>query len=202
MRSRGLAFPPVRSFFLWALFIISFLIIFSYAKSMFDSKELIQHRPNLYKRVVASNALPPKLDLIPINLVLISTLDGNLHGVDRYTGQVLWSLEGANGSLIRTFTRPSTKRPNDTNNSGSDRNGEAFLDADVGGNRDFENIYKSDEQKSDGSRLSKLKDEGIEDEDDSDKTTYIVEPNNDGVLYMFSPKTGLQVNPFSPQSII
>ncbi|RHZ90011.1 hypothetical protein Glove_9g149 [Diversispora epigaea] len=190
MRSRRIIFPTIRSFFIWALFIISFLIIFSYAKS----KELIQHRPKLSKRLTGVSALPPKLDLIPINLVLISTLDGNLHGVDRYTGQVLWSLEGANGSLIRTFTRPSTKQPNVTNNN--ERNGEAIIDVDV------ENVFKDDDQKSDSSRLTKLKDESIEDEDDSDKITYIVEPNNDGILYMFSPKTGLQKFPYTVKQLV
>ncbi|CAG8635463.1 6054_t:CDS:2, partial [Acaulospora colombiana] len=99
-------------------------------KSILDSKDLIQLRPLHFKRLVSVVNTPlPKLDLSPVNLVLISTLDGNLHGVDRYTGQVLWSLEGAtDGSLIRTFTRPSTKQPNSTKDS--DPNGDTIIDVD------------------------------------------------------------------------
>ncbi|CAG8502721.1 5803_t:CDS:2 [Diversispora eburnea] len=168
---------------------------------LLKSKELIQHRSKLPKRSIGVNSLPPKLDLLPINLVLISTLDGNLHGVNRYTGQVLWSLEGSNGSLIRTFTRPSTKQPNFTNNN--ERNGEAIIDVDVGDkNKNVENVYMDNDQKSDSSRLTKLKDESIEDEDDSDKITYIVEPNNDGILYMFSPKNGLQKFPYTVKQLV
>ncbi|CAG8458080.1 1394_t:CDS:2 [Funneliformis mosseae] len=118
MRLRRLAFTPVCSFLLWALIICTFFL-FPYAKSRLDSKDLIQFRPPFYKRLVSEEvkALPPKLNLSPINLVLISTLDGNLHGVDRYTGQIIWSLKGAaEGSLIRTYTRSSTKQHNVTRN--------------------------------------------------------------------------------------
>ncbi|CAG8547954.1 11824_t:CDS:2 [Gigaspora margarita] len=113
----------------------------------------------------------------PINLVLISTLDGNLHGVDRYTGQVLWSLEGATeGSLIKTFTRASTKLQNVT-----------------GGRKEFiyEDLFLDDDnnnQMIDDSQLTKLNDD-FEDDDDPDlEITYIVEPNNDvKQLVMNSP---------------
>ncbi|CAG8580868.1 18120_t:CDS:2, partial [Acaulospora morrowiae] len=175
--------------------------------SRLDSKDLIQLRPPHIKRLVSfSNTPPPKLDLSPINLVLISTLDGNLHGVDRYTGKVLWCLEGATGgSLIRTFTRPSTKQPNSTKNT--DRNGDAIIDIEVGnGALNNNDDQGNNHQESDDSRLTKLKDDTNEEDDDSDndsdKITYIVEPNNDGILYMFSPKTGLQKFPYTVKQLV
>src|SRR2546421_7065652 len=119
MRLRIFAFTPVRSFLLWALIVCIFLL-FPYVKSQLDSRELIQHRSPSHKRLIGVNAIPTKLNLSPINLVLISTLDGSLHGVDRYTGQVLWSLEGAaDGSLIRTYTRSSSK-PSKQQNKNTD----------------------------------------------------------------------------------
>jgi hypothetical protein len=198
MRLRRFAFTPVCSFLLWAL-IICFFIGFPYAKSRLDSKELIQLRTPFYKRIVGVNALPPKLNLSPINLVLISTLDGNLHGVDRYTGQVLWSLEGAaDGSLIRTYTRsPTSKQQNVTRNKEENTNIMEDKENDV--NIDMNSQKQKQDQNYSGdlrddSQLTKLKDD-VEDEDDSDREiTYIIEPTNDGTLYLFSPKTGLQVN--------
>jgi hypothetical protein len=178
----------VRSFLLWAL-VICFLILFPYAKSRLDSKELVQHRSPSQKRLIGVNALPTKLNLSPINLVLISTLDGSLHGVDRYTGQVLWSLEGAaDGSLIRTYTRSSSKQQNKNTDMMEDKEKDVNIDM---------NSQKQDKNYSgnrhDDSQLTKLKDD-VEDEEDSDREiTYIVEPTNDGILYLFSPKTGLQV---------
>ncbi|CAG8436084.1 13443_t:CDS:10 [Rhizophagus irregularis] len=170
MRLRRFAFTPVCSFLLWAL-IICFFLVFPYAKSRLDSKELIQLRTPFYKRIVGVNALPPKLNLSPINLVLISTLDGNLHGVDRYTGQVLWSLEGvADGSLIRTYTRSSSsKQQNVTSNKEENTNIMGDKENDV--NIDM-------------------------------KITYIIEPTNDGTLYLFSPKTGLQKFPYTVKQLV
>ncbi|CAG8538474.1 9792_t:CDS:2 [Dentiscutata heterogama] len=179
MRSHGHAFI-VRPFLLWTLVFLSLLFIFTYAKSKLDSKELVQFTPPNFSRLVrVVNALPPKLDLSPINLVLISTLDGNLHGVDRYTGQVLWSLEGAvEGSLIKTFTRSSTKQQNVTGQDEFEYDG-LFDDND-------------NSRMIDDSQLTKLNGDLEEEEDPDLEITYIVEPNNDGILYMFSPKTGLQ----------
>ncbi|CAG8528964.1 14687_t:CDS:2, partial [Racocetra persica] len=186
MRSHGLAFIPVRPFLLWTLVFLSLLFIFTYAKAKLDSQELVHFTPPHFSRLVSIvDALPPKLDLSPINLVLISTLDGNLHGVDRYTGHVLWSLEGAaDGSLIKTSTRPSTKQYNVSDNCDNDK-----FDYDL-----FP--YNDNGQPIDDSQLSKLND------DPDLEITYIVEPNNDGILYMFSPETGLQKFPQTVKQLV
>ncbi|CAG8538274.1 5596_t:CDS:2, partial [Scutellospora calospora] len=197
MRSHRQAFTPVRPFLLWTLVLLSLLFIFAYAKSKLDSKELVRFNPPHFSRLVSVvNALPPKLDLSPINLVLISTLDGNLHGVDRYTGHVLWSLEGATeGFLIKTFTRPATKQPNATNND--DREEFDYSDIILSKDQDDINHHTIDD-----SQLTKLNGDPEEEEDPDLEITYIVEPNNDGILYMFSPKTGLQKFPQTVKQLV
>jgi len=189
----------VRLFLLWALIICLFFLS-PYVKSRLDSKELIQFRSPFYKRLVGVDNAPPKLDLSPINLVLISTLDGNLHGVDRYTGQILWSLEGAaDGSLIRTYTRSTSKQQNVTRNKEENSDMVENKEEDVMNYSQQDKNYSGDQH--DDSQLTKLKDD-VEEDDDSDREiTYIVEPTNDGILYLFSPKTGLQVDTF-PRMII
>ncbi|CAG8473926.1 7024_t:CDS:2 [Ambispora gerdemannii] len=167
--------------YIWALLIcVSILLVkISYAKTgasdtngevPVSSKELTTTRHHIKRFLKAAAAFTKSKqqirELRSTNLVLITTLDGDLHGVDRYNGQILWSLEGvAGGPLIRTSA---------TNHH------QSLVDEE----------YSSDTQ------VSKLQ------EEDLDQVTYIVEPTNDGILYMFSPKLGLQKFPFSIKQLV
>ncbi|CAG8766903.1 10424_t:CDS:2, partial [Cetraspora pellucida] len=99
-------------------------------------------------------------------------------------------LEGAaEGSLIKTSTRPSTKQQNVSGNCDND---EVTYD-----------LFPSDDngQRIDDSQLSELNADPVEEDPDLE-ITYIVEPNNDGILYMFSPKTGLQKFPHTVKQLV
>lgn len=53
----------------------------------------------------------PGQGLLPTNLVLVSTLDGSIRGVDRYEGRVHWTLKGGPGSsLIKSNSHFETHR--------------------------------------------------------------------------------------------
>ncbi|KAG9302286.1 hypothetical protein G9A89_008777 [Geosiphon pyriformis] len=189
-----------RSFVLTLIICLVFLLVrLSYAKSdPNNSKELIplarqQHVKRLFNVANAFPGSKQKIrELRSTPLVLITTLDGDLHGVDRYSGQILWSLDGvAEGPLIKTSGRNSSDIQNNITNN-VDEN-------DASSKSQQEKSQKENEKENivENSQLGKL-----QEEEDLGQVTYIVEPTNDGILYMFSPKTGLQKFPFSIKQLV
>ncbi|CAG8443857.1 10853_t:CDS:2 [Ambispora leptoticha] len=187
--------------YVWALLICIFILLvkISSAKTgdtVKGSKELITTHNHIKRFLKAAAAFTKSKqqirELRSTNLVLITTLDGDLHGVDRYNGQILWSLEGVSGGpLIRTSVRSNADIQNNMTDNNEDNSITERDENQTTNHQSLDTEYSPDTQ------VSKL-----QEEEDLSQVTYIVEPTNDGILYMFSPKLGLQKFPFSIKQLV
>lgn len=122
-------------------------------------------------------------DLIPTDLVLISSLDGSVRGVDRFKGTVYWTLQGgtSGSSVIRSTTHFRTNY--DTRQQHADR---SMHDE----SRAFDD-YLMDEDEISGQNIL------VSDDDDAYaegyEIYYIVEPQNGGTLYVYGEGRPLEV---------
>jgi hypothetical protein len=139
-------------------------------------------------------------NLIPTNLVLVSTLDGSIRGIDRFQGDIHWTLKGGPGSsLIKSNTNFETHKlykPGPTSevesNSSSDEedNSRLFLDtlndilSDTGDSDDF----------SDDPEFHDLQEEWEDAEEELSNIYYIIEPQDGGTLYIYGDGRPLEVS--------
>ncbi|QPG76943.1 hypothetical protein FOA43_004337 [Brettanomyces nanus] len=140
---------------------------------------------------------PKAVDQIKVtNLLLASDIEGNIHALNRHTGELVWSLVG-DGPLVSIVSdqepeiRPQLRTTSTSYSSKShSTNGmERFLDAqsstvNANGNNNSSNIG--------GSGTSYT----------SSDMTWIIEPFNDGTIYHFTPQNGLQKLPASIKQLV
>lgn len=147
-----------------------------------------------------STAPPNPGALIPTNLVLVSTLDGSIRGIDRFQGDVHWTLKGGPGSsLIKSNSNFETHKlykpgpysePRDSSgNSSSDEDTDRlFLDT-------FDDVLTDGEYSDDYNDDPEFNLQESSDSDDADDLDiyYIIEPQDGGTLYLYGDGRPLEV---------
>jgi hypothetical protein len=146
-------------------------------------------------------------NLIPTNLVLVSTLDGSIRGIDRFEGRVHWTLKGGPGSsLIKSNSHfqthklykegPATASATSFSNEGglgNEKEEEEKDDDDyklfVDTLRDIESDEESDSEEDDSEEedpndfnLEQYSWESKQEEHEEPETYYIIEPQDGGTL--------------------
>ncbi|RUP45674.1 hypothetical protein BC936DRAFT_147871 [Jimgerdemannia flammicorona] len=139
---------------------------------------------------------PPPAKLALTNLVLISTIDGSIHGVDRFSGVNMWTLPaGTTGPLLRT------------NNPAASRKA-ATAAAEKKESVTFQRPGKNEVLEKDWNTETGLLNLGLDEEEENepsvsdDDVMYIVEPKGDGTLYMYAHGKTLQKLPFSIKDLV
>lgn len=115
-------------------------------------------------------------DWLLIDLVLVSDIDGNLHGVERKTGALLWTLP-MDEPLVKVVTGKglnSVRRGSESPDFGSEDEEE-----------EEENVEENGETTGGSSNI-----------------LWFVEPYNDGALYYFTPNFGLNQLPASIKNLV
>jgi hypothetical protein len=159
------------------------------------------------------NSVPSNNELLPTNLVLVSTLDGSIRGIDRFEGRVHWTLKGGPGSsLIKSNSHFETHKlykqdPTDsldTKQEQEDESEKIFVDtlrnvesSSMSGDEehsvvvdrmDFDTDLHAWEDSEDGEH-----DGDDEDEEPEDEIYYIIEPQDGGSLYIYGDGRPLEV---------
>ncbi|KAG2235734.1 hypothetical protein INT48_009149 [Thamnidium elegans] len=144
-------------------------------------------------------------DLLPTNLVLVSTLDGSIRGIDRFEGRVHWTLKGGPGSsLIKSNSHFETHKFYKQGSAGSvhsaeeDEHDKLFVDT--------LNTMDTDEDSTTDDELDEfnLDQHPWEDSEDSEEQDiyYIIEPQDGGSLYIYGDGRPLEKLPFSVKEIV
>ncbi|KAL9544456.1 hypothetical protein MBANPS3_007611 [Mucor bainieri] len=149
--------------------------------------------------------------LLPTNLVLVSTLDGSIRGIDRFQGDVHWTLKGGPGSsLIKSnsnFETHKLYKPGPTSVDRRDSTGSSseeedtdrlFLDTfnDILTDGDDSDDYNDDPD-------FNLPDHWDDSDDAEDPDIYyIIEPQDGGTLYIYGDGRPLEKLPFSVEEIV
>lgn len=135
-------------------------------------------------------------DLLPTNLVLVSTLDGSIRGIDRFEGRVHWTLKGGPGSsLIKSNSHFETHKfykqgsANSVHSPEEEEHDKLFVDT--------LNTMDTDEDSTTDDELDEfnLDQHPWEDSEDSEEQDiyYIIEPQDGGSLYIYGDGRPLEV---------
>lgn len=137
-------------------------------------------------------------DLLPTNLVLVSTLDGSIRGIDRFEGRVHWTLKGGPGSsLIKSnshfethkFYKQGTGSMDSTTAAAEqEENDKLFVDT-------LSNMDTDEDSTDDDLDDFNLDQHSWEDSEDSEEQDiyYIIEPQDGGSLYIYGDGRPLEV---------
>jgi hypothetical protein len=113
-------------------------------------------------------------DLLSTALVLVSTMDGSIRGVDRYKGIVYWTLQGGPGnSAIKSSIHFNTHKEQHPSQKERDIFSDVLQDASYVGDTHLEKSTR-----------------------DEHDIYYIVEPHDGGGLYIYGDGRPLQVRIF------
>ncbi|CEP17643.1 hypothetical protein [Parasitella parasitica] len=148
--------------------------------------------------------------LIPTNLVLVSTLDGSIRGIDRFHGDVHWTLKGGPGSsLIKSNSNFETHRlykPGPTSDRrDSTGSGNCYEDSDRLFLDTFDDILTDGEDSDDYNDDPEFHLQGHWDDSDDVEDPdiyYIIEPQDGGTLYIYGDGRPLEKLPFSVEEIV
>lgn len=144
-------------------------------------------------------------DLLPTNLVLVSTMDGSIRGIDRFEGRVHWTLKGGPGSsLIKSNSHFEThklyKQGPASVNSKINRDRREKEDecdklfVDTVRNMDTDEDNDSIDDEFDDFNLEQQPWEDSEDgENEEADIYYIIEPQDGGSLYIYGDGRPLEV---------
>lgn len=195
VRSIGITLNLVQQLFFGLLMLLSTFAVYCIEGKPSFSKEMTlyqQEQDPLYdssrkEKNSSSNSIPN--DLVPTNLVLVSTMDGSIYGVDRYNGDVHWTLKGGpESSLIKSTSKFETNKhgtaSESKDSSDEEDNEKLFMDTfnDILSDPDdSDDLYEDPEFNMDTS---------YEEEDD---IYYIVEPQEGGIIYLYSDGRPLEV---------
>lgn len=141
-------------------------------------------------------------DLLPTNLVLVSTMDGSIRGIDRFEGRVHWTLKGGPGSsLIKSNSHFETHKlykqgpasfNSKNNHREEDESDKLFVD--TVRNMDTDDDNESIEDEFDDFNLEQQSWEDSEDgENEEQDIYYIIEPQDGGSLYIYGDGRPLEV---------
>lgn len=150
----------------------------------------------------------PGGNLIPTNLVLVSTLDGSIRGIDRFQGDVHWTLKGGPGSsLIKSNTNfethklyksgPTSEVDNSISSDEED-DGHLFLDT----LNDILSDAEESDDSNDGPKFHDLEVKGEDTEEELSDIYYIIEPQDGGTLYIYGDGRPLEVSFFSAYFVL
>ncbi|KAI8333189.1 hypothetical protein EDC96DRAFT_526122 [Choanephora cucurbitarum] len=145
----------------------------------------------------------PTNNLIPTNLTLVSTLDGSIRGINRFHGEVYWTLKGGpNSSLIKSNSQFQTHKlyksepsiPQESEESEDDIS-QLFMDT-------FEDTLTNNDV--DGYDYNLQEQQPWEDSEEVEDLDiyYIIEPQDGGVLYLYADGRPLEKLPFSIKEIV
>ncbi|KAI8354037.1 hypothetical protein BD560DRAFT_438390 [Blakeslea trispora] len=144
----------------------------------------------------------PTSNLIPTNLTLISTLDGSIRGINRFHGEIYWTLKGGpNSSLIRSNSQFQTHKlyksePNmpqeESEDESEDDTSQLFIDT-------FDDTLATGMDSYDLEEQQPWEDS--EEVDDLDMY-YIIEPQDGGILYLYADGRPLEKLPFSIKEMV
>lgn len=149
-----------------------------------------------HKTVSYSHLLPKTIDSIKVtNLLLASDIEGNLHALNRRTGELVWSLVG-DGPLVTTVS----------NNPDSDREvvHTTLVDEHQTLNSTGEHVYGSRDPSGTPTKTedSKYSSHPQISNDAAADMTWVIEPYGEGSIYHFTAEYGLQMLPASIQKLV
>ncbi|KAI9469862.1 MAG: hypothetical protein EXX96DRAFT_587700 [Benjaminiella poitrasii] len=206
------SFGSTMTLFKWLSF-STLILLSTFAIYCVDSKPslrndmtLYQHKRNLLlesSQKGEKEAFSDQDSLLPTNLVLVSTLDGSIRGIDRFHGDVHWTLKGGPGSsLIKSTSNFETHKLYKSGSLSS-----LFDDDDISDNEDDSELFLdalndvlTDEDDSDDPEFN-LEHHAWDESEDSD-VYYVIEPQNGGVLYVYGDGRPLEKLPFSIEDIV
>ncbi|KAI8969235.1 hypothetical protein BDF20DRAFT_152288 [Mycotypha africana] len=148
-------------------------------------------------------------DLYPTNLVLVSTLDGSIRGIDRFQGDVHWTLKGGpSSSLIKSNSKFETHQlyksgPDFSNSyeSEEETDEEKLFDDDT-----FDDVITDADDSFEAMDDNIQLQESVWDQTDNDMNEseiyYIIEPQNGGTLYLYEDGQPLEKLPFTVKEIV
>eukprot|EP00833_Pecoramyces_ruminatium_P015864 jgi/Orpsp1_1/1189896/evm.model.d7180000075309.1 len=133
-----------------------------------------------------------------LDVAIVTTLDGNIHGINKATGERLWTLDLDQGSMIKSklhdfpdlnskkpiknFEEEKHKRPKDNNVKNKENN-------------------KKNNSKS-STEIKKGNDELALRREDIFNEIFIPEPTEDGNIFVMKPGEDLHVLPFSIKALV
>lgn len=200
VRSIGITLSLLQRVFFSLLMLLSTFAVYciegkaSFSKEMtlYQQQQNVIFDPSQKEKNTSSNSIPN--DLVPTNLVLVSTMDGSLRGIDRYHGNVHWTLKGGPGSsLIKSTSKFETHNKQGTISESKDSSDEEsdeklFMDTmnDITTDPDdSDDLYEDPEFNMDPPW------ETNEEEGD---IYYIIEPQDGGIIYLYSDGRPLEVS--------
>lgn len=194
--SRGMRSRRIRHLLSWAIVVIIQIVTFVATTELTFSgynKDLSLYPPGSYliqRHQQFGDRGQKKInkvsdDLIPTDLILISSLDGSVRGVDRSTGNVYWTLQGgtSGSSVIRSTIHFRTKHDIRRQRPENSMHDESHA---------FDDFLMDDSEESSSQEMS------VTDDDNADaegyEMYYIVEPQNGGILYVYGEGRPLEVS--------
>jgi hypothetical protein len=189
VRSIGLTLTLLQKLVFALLILLSTFAVYCVEGRPSFSNEMTLYQQDLYdptrkeKNSTSTSSIPN--DLVPTNLVLVSTMDGSIRGVDRYHGDVHWILKGGPGSsLIKSTSKFETNKHKDSSDEEDTEKlfMDSFNDIITTDPDDSDDLYEDPEFNIDPSSYE-------EDED----VYYIVEPQDGGIIYLYSDGRPLEV---------
>jgi len=143
-----------------------------------------------------SDILPKSLSEIKVtNLLLASDIEGNIHALNRQTGELVWSIVGE-GPLVSTIPSNSANKRSaltTSSNASSSLSKETPTVASPAGSQTFTAKGRA------GSSANK---QSSNTDSESSDTTWIIEPYGEGTVYYFTPEDGLQKLPASIRNLV
>jgi len=143
------------------------------------------------------NALEKRSSIKSLDVAIVTTLDGNIHGINKKTGERLWTLDIDQGSMVKSklydFPDLNSKKP--IKEFEEKRQKQKSNKKIIKDNKTDENPKNSSEYKKGTDDLA-LRREDIFNE------IFIPEPTEDGNIFVMKPGEDLHVLPFSIKALI
>lgn len=142
-----------------------------------------------------SDILPKSLSDIKVtNLLLASDIEGNIHALNRQTGELVWSIVG-DGPLVSTIPN-NVERKVSVLTTSSDISPTSPQDASTVASPAGSQTFTAKEIPGTSNKMSSNADS------DASGTTWIIEPYGEGTIYYFTPEDGLQKLPASIRNLV
>lgn len=178
VRSIGMTLTLVQKLFFDLLMLLSTFAVYCVEGKTSHSKEM-----TLYKQKEDK----VRNDLIPTHLVLVSTMDGSILGVDRYNGTIHWTLKGGpESALIKSTSKFETNKASRDHSSSDEDAENLFINEITTDPDDSDDLYEDPEYNMDSAN--------DEEEEDEGDIYYIIEPQDGGIIYLYADGRPLEVN--------
>lgn len=182
------SFRSTLNLFQW--FSFTFLISLSLFATYCVAANSISNDLTFYRNTLSDRK--QYTDLIPTELVLVSTMDGSIRGIDRFQGTVHWTLKGGpKSSMIKSnsdFKLHKLYKPGPTSKMDPDDDRIRLFMDDVIGD---ENTIRDENY-----QLAEEPWETNGEEVEDSNVYYIIEPQDGGTLYLYSDGRPLEVSIF------